>query len=874
MAERTSPARFPTDWPLVGREAELADIASARADAHCRGVVVTAEPGAGKSRLAREAQSAAARDGALTAWVQATRSAAAIPLGAVAGLIPDELRTDHPLELMRRCEAALRERAGGREVVVAVDDAQLLDAVSAALVLHLAVSGTAFIVATVRDGEPPPDAITSLWKDGGARRLELESLSDDAIAELVEAALAAPVEQFGLSRVISHSQGNPMYARELVLSALADDILSLEDGLWRVARRRTRINHTLIELVHERIAELGDGERELLELLALGEPLRLEEVAALSSYDALTAAEALGMVTADGLDHGGEVRLAHPIYGDALRADMPVLRAGHLRLGLAERLQQRSPLTPDDALRVARLLLDAGAELPSSLLVDAARAANLAGDPALGAHLAQRAAADGAGLPAMLLLARAHTVRKRYDDAEATLADAEALVAPDAAGLDYLEQRVHVLFWGLNRVEDARALLDRARGWSDDGTWAKRIDLLRLRFADELPNAVRALQGVREDASVGDDVRRMAERRLAIALFYVGRTREASALAAHVLPAIPLRGYSDALALGAWRLIESETGDDWPGLDTRMARTLREGVRASDNEAAGHGALGLAYTAYQRGHYRDAGRWLAEAEVHFGLEDTFGNLMHSLALRVGVDLFRGEPEAALASHARLQATLAGRRPLFSQRSFLARADGWALRAGGDIDSARASFLGSAEALADMPPYSAQLLYEALRAGAPAGAIAERLAALIQVCDARLPAAYGAHASALAARDGGALLATAEEFAGMGADRYAMEAAVDSAKVFVAEAREDSARRAAARARELHAEGHGSEFPRIDGLASVAIALTTRESQMAELAANGLSNAEIAERLVLSVRTVETHIYRAMQKLGVNDRRDL
>ena len=118
------------------------------------------------------------------------------------------------------------------------------------------------------------------------------------------------------------------------------------------------------------------------------------------------------------------------------------------------------------------------------------------------------------------------------------------------------------------------------------------------------------------------------------------------------------------------------------------------------------------------------------------------------------------------------------------------------------------------------------------------------------------------------------MAAADEFAAIGADRYAMEAAVDAAAAFVAEAREDSARRAAARARGLHAEGHGAPFPRIDGLDSVAIALTARESQMVELATKGLTNAEIAARLVLSVRTVETHIYRAMQKLGVNDRRDL
>jgi DNA-binding NarL/FixJ family response regulator len=54
----------------------------------------------------------------------------------------------------------------------------------------------------------------------------------------------------------------------------------------------------------------------------------------------------------------------------------------------------------------------------------------------------------------------------------------------------------------------------------------------------------------------------------------------------------------------------------------------------------------------------------------------------------------------------------------------------------------------------------------------------------------------------------------------------------------------------------------------------AITLTAREAQLVELASRGLSNAEIADRLVLSVRTVESHIYRAMQKLGVGDRRRL
>jgi DNA-binding CsgD family transcriptional regulator len=54
----------------------------------------------------------------------------------------------------------------------------------------------------------------------------------------------------------------------------------------------------------------------------------------------------------------------------------------------------------------------------------------------------------------------------------------------------------------------------------------------------------------------------------------------------------------------------------------------------------------------------------------------------------------------------------------------------------------------------------------------------------------------------------------------------------------------------------------------------ALALTQREAQLVQLASDGLSNAEIAERLVLSIRTVESHLYRAMHKLGVRDRHEL
>ena len=90
----------PETWPLVGRAGELSMLKSLR-DEGRPGAVLSGAAGVGKSRLAREALAAAAERGALTEWVQATRSAAAVPMGALAGLLAGGSRSDDPLERMR-----------------------------------------------------------------------------------------------------------------------------------------------------------------------------------------------------------------------------------------------------------------------------------------------------------------------------------------------------------------------------------------------------------------------------------------------------------------------------------------------------------------------------------------------------------------------------------------------------------------------------------------------------------------------------------------------------------------------------------------------------------------------------------------------------
>jgi DNA-binding NarL/FixJ family response regulator len=119
-----------------------------------------------------------------------------------------------------------------------------------------------------------------------------------------------------------------------------------------------------------------------------------------------------------------------------------------------------------------------------------------------------------------------------------------------------------------------------------------------------------------------------------------------------------------------------------------------------------------------------------------------------------------------------------------------------------------------------------------------------------------------------------MLEAGQQMADIGAELCAMEAAVDAARQFPAEGRTDSARRAATLARARHTDGQGVAPPVIDGLDGVATELTRREAQIATLAWRGLTNQQIADRLVLSVRTVETYVYRAMQKRGVEHRHEL
>jgi DNA-binding NarL/FixJ family response regulator len=149
-------------------------------------------------------------------------------------------------------------------------------------------------------------------------------------------------------------------------------------------------------------------------------------------------------------------------------------------------------------------------------------------------------------------------------------------------------------------------------------------------------------------------------------------------------------------------------------------------------------------------------------------------------------------------------------------------------------------------------------------------VADRLTALSRRVQGPRAVAAAAHATALAAGDAEGLLAAATALAAMGDALAAADAAAQAAVSHAAAGHHGAGQAAAARAHQLAQLCEGARTPALAATAR-PLPLTEREREMVTLAARGLSNREIAERLVVSVRTVEGHLYRASAKLGTSNR---
>src|SRR2546428_3470296 len=115
------------------------------------------------------------------------------------------------------------------------------------------------------------------------------------------------------------------------------------------------------------------------------------------------------------------VRLAHPLYGEAVRSRGPALRARAILRQLADGLEGAGARRSDDVLRLVTARLEAGQGGTPQLLVAGARRALGSFNPVLGERLARAAADAGGGIPAQLALAQALFGQGRQEQSDVLL---------------------------------------------------------------------------------------------------------------------------------------------------------------------------------------------------------------------------------------------------------------------------------------------------------------------------------------------------------------------------------------------------------------------------------------------------------------------
>jgi DNA-binding CsgD family transcriptional regulator len=863
-------------WPLTGRDAELQSVAEALGADGAGGVVIAGPAGVGKTRLAVEVSELADARGCAVAWVRATRSAAAIPLGAFAPLLPASgPALPEGVELLARARGALADRAAGRRLVLCVDDGQLLDAASAALVHQLVASGEAFTTVTVRSGEAVPDAVRALWKEELCARLELGALSRGEVEALLVAGLGGHVDGASTSAMWELTRGNALFLRELARHGVDHGLLTEDGGVWRW-RGAMSAGTRLAELVDLRIDDAGPGARGLLELLAVGGPLELGLLppGELAALEALERGE-LVQRHADGRRRAAD--LGHPLHGEAVRARLTPSRLEAVRAQLADALEARGGRRGGDLLRMATWRLESGAGGNGALFARAAEQALAAPDPVLAERLARAAVQAGAGAEAELALGRALAASGHGAEAERHLAGLAARTADDRERATIALARARNLFWALDGAEDADAVLREAeRRVVDDGLRDElRAQRARLIAASGRPApALAAARPLLEDPGVGERVGTTAALGAVEALFQSGRMEEAVALVEtwlpaarrlrHELPAAePVLAGMRAFALRlAGRLPEATARSE------RAYEALLPGRRAPAIAVEAN-SLGLIWLA--RGKVRTAARYSRESVALLRDGDPVGMLAFALAGVGQAAAQAGEPDAARAAVTDMERTPLGHRG-FAVEVELARA--WSAAADGELGRARALACDAAEVARSrgQHAYGVRALHELCRLGDPATAAAG-LAELADRVDGPFAATAAAHAAALVAGDGAALAAVAERFADQGALLLAVEAADAAATAHREAGRQASARGAAARAGLWLADCEGARPPTMLATPEAAD-LTPREREIALLAAAGSSSREIAERLVVSVRTVDNHLQHAYRKLGVTRRQDL
>jgi DNA-binding CsgD family transcriptional regulator len=843
--------------------------------------VLAGSAGVGKTRLASEVASAAAGLGHATTQVVATKAASSVPFGAFAPLMPEIGRSSAGLlGLLRQATDAMVERASeGRPLLLVVDDAHLLDDGSAALVHQLVHEASCSLVASVRTPGSAPDPITTLWKDGLADRLDIGVLSEDEVEKLVRTTLGGPVTGPGLRWLWNVSGGNPLYVRELLTGALSSGALHDDGGMW-VLRLPLPTPARLTELLASKLDDLPTGTAEVVDLLAVGEPLDLTVLESVVSTEALEDAERRDLIAVRESGGRSVIGLSHPLYGEVQRHQMPKVRRRRLCAALAEALGATGSDRPEDELRIARWQLEAGVRGDAHLFERAAASARNRFDLELAGRLARAAMDAGAGVEAGMALAESEFLTGHHEEGEKVLAALVPLCRTDEERSRVANARAYNLGTLMGDRQGAVEVIETALIAVTEPSARFRL-LARLASDNVFCGAARSALADATEILESDDETLVvrASYVASVALAMLGRGDEAVARA---YKGIELqRRIGDPTRLPEALLVGAVLGHTASGrlaaAEVDAEAGYDAGLELGDREAVATFSLLRAMVRVEAGAMAAASSLFREGiAVNRELRDV-APLRWCIAGTALAEGMAGNNEAAVAAIAELDA-LPPHWMTILDPELVVRGRAWAKASTGELSGARAILdEGAHRAATDGHPIAeARLLHDLVRLGEK-GAVVDRLTELAVGVEGDLVKAFADHAAAVARASGPDLETSASVFDTLGAFGLGAEAAREAAAAFHNDGLFRRASVCLLQAEELERRGAGSGNPGGGGVRTDAPAgqgagrLTRREREVAGLAASGASSREIADTLFLSARTVDNHLLRVYTKLGISSR---
>ena len=459
-------------WATAPRRQLVDEIAELLAERDAGGIALLGVDGVGKTTLAGQIAEQLGQRSPVRVIGTATQSE--IPFGAFGSLV-NITEVGKPAALIHAALDSLLTQNSlltqADDALIIIDDAHLLDPLSATLVYQLAEHlasaqpSRGRIIVTARSTPPIPTAVAALWEDGLLRRVDVAPLNGAETAEVI-AGTGAGADAAEFYR---RSAGNPLHLRLMVTTGDPERSLS--------------------ELIDRYLAGLPVAAREVLGFLSVREPLARVDLVALSAADAVDTAEATGAVQRI----GSEVYCGHPLFADHVTADATAPHLRQLRSEVAARLATYPHRHLGDRLGRSVLAMASDNPEPVDDVIAAAQEALRLGDLGLSERLAAAALEREERFDGRLALSYALAWQGRGREADHVLAGVDLDTLSEDQVLAWALPRAANQFWMLSEPERATAFLGTIRRRVSGASARLTLDALSATFAMNAGNLTRAL---------------------------------------------------------------------------------------------------------------------------------------------------------------------------------------------------------------------------------------------------------------------------------------------------------------------------------------------------------------------------------------------